>query len=195
MCTIVVDVPSRPGGRGGFEGVAAGGPVAEGAGAVAMQHMFAERPFERKHPVAVTPSGHPGGMHDQVQDRPVTAGHRLPAHVYRRRRLLVAALVVAAAAVLAPVGLSGAVAGGATGRVDAGPTPTPLAASAESDETAAVYVVQPGDTLWSIARRLDPGADPRPLVAELSAANGGPVLHIGQRLAIPASLAAADPRG
>ena len=32
-----------------------------------------------------------------------------------------------------------------------------------------VYVVRPGDTLWSIATRLDPSGDPRPLVAQLEA--------------------------
>ncbi|RMH77683.1 MAG: LysM domain-containing protein [Actinomyces sp.] len=125
-------------------------------------------------------------------DRSVTAGQRLPAHVYRRRRLAVAAIVVCVLAVLAPVGLSGAVAGGATGRVDAGAAPAP--ASPGGGEGAAVYVVQPGDTLWSIARCLDPDADPRPLVAELSASNGGPLLRIGQRLVIPASVAAAPCR-
>jgi nucleoid-associated protein YgaU len=34
------------------------------------------------------------------------------------------------------------------------------------------YVVRQGDTLWSIARRLSPDGDPRPLVDSLSADNG-----------------------
>ena len=34
------------------------------------------------------------------------------------------------------------------------------------------YVVREGDTLWSIARRLAPDGDPRPLVDELATANG-----------------------
>ena len=48
------------------------------------------------------------------------------------------------------------------------------------------YVVQPGDTLWSIARRVAPGQDPRPVVDGLIAANdlrGG--LQAGQELSIP----------
>src|SRR5215216_692372 len=48
------------------------------------------------------------------------------------------------------------------------------------------YVVQPGDTLWSIARRVAPGRDPRPVVDGLIEANdvrGG--LQIGQELSIP----------
>ena len=48
------------------------------------------------------------------------------------------------------------------------------------------YVVEPGDTLWSIARRVAPGQDPRPVVDGLIAANdlrGG--LQAGQELSIP----------
>ena len=49
------------------------------------------------------------------------------------------------------------------------------------------YVVEPGDTLWSIARRVAPGRDPRPVVDGLIEANdlrGG--LQAGQELSIPA---------
>jgi Tfp pilus assembly protein FimV len=49
------------------------------------------------------------------------------------------------------------------------------------------YVVQPGDTLWSIANRVAPGQDPRPVVDRLIEANdvrGG--LRAGQELSIPA---------
>jgi hypothetical protein len=48
------------------------------------------------------------------------------------------------------------------------------------------YVVKPGDTLWSIARRVAPGRDPRPVVDGLIKANdlrGG--LQAGQELSIP----------
>lgn len=53
---------------------------------------------------------------------------------------------------------------------------------------AVVVVVQPGDTLWSIATWLDPGADPRHLVDELSGLTGSTDLQPGQRLVIPANL-------
>src|SRR5262245_14701750 len=36
----------------------------------------------------------------------------------------------------------------------------------------ASYVVRQGDTLWTIARKLAPGSDPRPIVDLLSAMNG-----------------------
>jgi hypothetical protein len=39
------------------------------------------------------------------------------------------------------------------------------------------YVVREGDTLWSIARQLAPGTDPRPVVDLLSATNG---IHAGR---------------
>ena len=48
------------------------------------------------------------------------------------------------------------------------------------------YVVEPGDTLWSIARRVAPGRDPRPVVDALLEANdlhGG--LQAGQELSVP----------
>ena len=48
------------------------------------------------------------------------------------------------------------------------------------------YVVEPGDTLWSIARRVAPRQDPRPVVDRLIEANdvrGG--LRAGQELSIP----------
>ena len=50
---------------------------------------------------------------------------------------------------------------------------------------ASGYVVQPGDTLWSIARRLQPEGDVRPLVDQLVDLNGGTDLAVGQRLPIP----------
>jgi nucleoid-associated protein YgaU len=49
-----------------------------------------------------------------------------------------------------------------------------------------LYVVRPGDTLWSIARRIQDG-DPRPLVDAIQAANRADpgALAPGQVLLIP----------
>jgi hypothetical protein len=47
------------------------------------------------------------------------------------------------------------------------------------------YVVQPGDTLWSIAVRLDPTGDPRPVVAELADQIGGTTVVPGEQLILP----------
>jgi hypothetical protein len=50
----------------------------------------------------------------------------------------------------------------------------------------AVVEVRPGDTLWSIARRVAPQADPRAVVDQLQRRNGltGGMVRPGQRLAV-----------
>lgn len=67
--------------------------------------------------------------------------------------------------------------------VDARPTP----AGAGHDEGQHLVVVRPGDTLWSIASRIDPDADPRPLVDAMSEARGGAPLEPGETIRIPES--------
>lgn len=51
------------------------------------------------------------------------------------------------------------------------------------------YVVRQGDTLWGIATRLAPDADPRPLIDGIEEANGVDAgsLVPGQQLVIPAA--------
>ena len=97
-----------------------------------------------------------------------------PPAVFRRRRVLVAGvlLVVFVLAALA-VGRVATVLGGAPASVP------------EHRPGAVDHVVQPGDTLWSIAQSLQPGGDVRPLVQGLARANGGPELIVGQRLEVP----------
>lgn len=57
------------------------------------------------------------------------------------------------------------------------------------DPTGATYVVQPGDSYWSIAVALAPNADPRGTVDRLREANGGSsALDAGQLIAIPVEL-------
>jgi hypothetical protein len=62
------------------------------------------------------------------------------------------------------------------------PGPSSAATAAVTPAAAEVYVVRPGDTLWDIARRVAPEADPRPLVDELADRAGGAVLQSGQRI-------------
>ncbi len=50
----------------------------------------------------------------------------------------------------------------------------------------AVWVVRPGDTLWSIAESLDPRGDVRPLVDRLSAEVHGGDIYPGETIALPA---------
>jgi len=62
---------------------------------------------------------------------------------------------------------------------------------ASSDTTAPrsypVVVVQPGDTLWTIADRTAPDRDPREVIYQIREINGLPdaSIQIGQRLAVP----------
>lgn len=66
-------------------------------------------------------------------------------------------------------------------------SPAP-AATGVGVSSAVVVVVQPGETLWSVARALQPSGDVRPLVARLSRANGGSGVRAGDRLTVPAEL-------
>ncbi|QXC62493.1 LysM peptidoglycan-binding domain-containing protein [Aquihabitans sp. G128] len=61
---------------------------------------------------------------------------------------------------------------------------TPAAATAPA-AGARTVTVRAGDTLWSIARRLRPTGDVRPLVDQLAEANGGTAIAPGDRLVIP----------
>lgn len=102
-----------------------------------------------------------------------------PSTVVFWRRRLVAALVVVglASALWAGLGAPGGaltVSGRSSPRASVGGRPA--------------YVVQPGDTLWTLARRLDPHGDPRPLVDRLAAAHGGATLRVGERIALPRPL-------
>ncbi|MBC8194636.1 MAG: LysM peptidoglycan-binding domain-containing protein [Acidimicrobiia bacterium] len=103
----------------------------------------------------------------------------LSVSVYRRRRTL-------AAAVLATVVFLASLAGGELiGRVNGSPGSTPVGAAGEP----VVYVVQPGDTLWEIAERINPpGVDLRLTVDRLAVASGGPLILPGQRITLPSGL-------
>jgi nucleoid-associated protein YgaU len=87
----------------------------------------------------------------------------------RRRRLVAGGLLVLALSVSAPA-VSGAMTGGS-------------APGAIGDR----YVVQRGDTLWSIAVSRAPGSDPRPVVQAIADANrvDAGSLAPGQVLVIP----------
>lgn len=61
--------------------------------------------------------------------------------------------------------------------------PAPAApASATSGRT---IQVQAGDTLWSIARRIQPSGDVRPLVDRLQQVNGSAIIQPGDRVIVP----------
>lgn len=115
---------------------------------------------------AATPSVRPPAP------RPAAPARPAPIRLTRRGRIVV---VLFLAAVLV-------VAGWFAGRAvaDAATTGSPAAPS---------VVARPGDTLWSIAVRARPDADPRVTVGRIIDANGlaTPVVQPGQRLILPRS--------
>jgi Tfp pilus assembly protein FimV len=115
--------------------------------------------------------------------------------VYLRRRLVVG-LAVCAVVVAACLGFRTlASRGDVTASI---PTVTPLSASAQPVSTSVngvdvslafvqgdgFYVVQSGDTLWSIASSLTSG-NIRNYVHSLIELNGGASIDVGQRLIVP----------
>jgi LysM repeat protein len=118
--------------------------------------------------VPVSTSAHPSSAAAPVEiglaDLGLRLGHAMVA------ASMVILMVVAAMAIS-----SGALAGLA-------PAPTGPAAAASDGTTV---TVEPGDTLWSIARRVQPNGDVRPLVDQLVAAQGGEVLLPGQQIVVP----------
>lgn len=90
----------------------------------------------------------------------------------RRRRLVTLTVVIGVVGVLSgPVANAVGVGGDAEAR------------------SARTYVVRPGDTLWSIARRSSPSVDPRLVVGAIASANqvDPGALVPGQELSIPAT--------
>lgn len=122
----------------------------------------------------------------------VLAGGRAPAQlaqqaVYRRRRLVAVVLAVAvlAAALLLASAAVARIAGGDPSAAGV-PSPTSAAASSAAGVAApATVVVQPGDTLWSIAAAVAPDVDVRITVDRLAALNGSSSIVVGQELDLP----------
>ncbi len=95
---------------------------------------------------------------------------------YRRRRLVVLLLLVAlAVALVLAVRSVTATLGG---------VPASAPGGTITDPPARVVVVQPGDTVWTIAHTVQPDGDVRPLVDAIVASHPGP-LQPGDRLRVP----------
>lgn len=130
----------------------------------------------------------PGGTVPRL--RLVEGGRSEAAARYRRRRLVAALLAIAVVALTwwgasaawdratgDPAGID-VVAGAAAPVASSG---APAAAGA-APVAGPVHVVQPGDTLWSIAADLGTSGDTRALVDELAERTGGAELQVGQRI-------------
>jgi len=95
---------------------------------------------------------------------------------YWCRRAFVAALVVGLVLLMAQ---AGAALGGSSLATPERST-TSAGASVASASAVRHTVVRPGDSLWSVASRLAPGSDPRPVVDALSEARDGAPLTPGE---------------
>ena len=95
--------------------------------------------------------------------------------ILQRRRRVVLGLAVAGLCV--GLGLPLSALGGAA--------PQPLRVPGTALTGSTVYVVQPGDTLWSIAARFDRGGDPRPLAEAIARETGSGTVVPGEHIAIP----------
>ena len=115
-----------------------------------------ELDFDPDPPViAPTRPRHPAGPHRQP--RPRSARRPGPA-VLRRRRVLAALIGLGLVVTVARAGAA---------------LEGPSLASPERLPHVRSVVVQPGDSLWSVARQLAPDRDPRPVVDAIVDARGG----------------------
>jgi hypothetical protein len=112
--------------------------------------------------------------------RPMMARRRPSQAVYRRRRIAVL-LCAAALVALAWMGLHRLT--GTSGGGSLTPAGQPVSIDA-SLVTSARIIVQPGDTLWTIARRVQPTGDVRPLVSRIESARHGRALQVGETIQI-----------
>jgi hypothetical protein len=143
----------------------------------------------RLQPTTVPPGpGRPARPSLRVLEGGRAPGRVAQRAVYRRRR--VAAAVVVSAVLAVTLLLASAavarIAGGEPSSAAGAPSPTSAVASGAAGVAApATVVVQPGDTLWTIAAATQPGIDVRIAVDRLVALNGQAPLVVGQELVLP----------
>ena len=73
----------------------------------------------------------------------------------------------------------------ALGRIGGGPLATTGAPGGIEPAASRVWIVRPGDTLWSIAEAVDPHGDVRPLVDRLAGEVRGTSIYPGETIALP----------
>jgi LysM domain len=122
-----------------------------------------------------------GGRGDEPQQELPTRQRRprtraLPDRATRIRRRRLALLLTSVAVLLGGAVVARLFVGGTFGSAPADARPASI--------DGQVYIVQPGDSLWSIAERVADGGDPRPVVARLRDQQGDAELEVGDRLTI-----------
>ena len=115
-------------------------------------------------PVAL---GRPASLRPTTRRRSRQTTRRASAATFWRRRVVT---IVLATGIVVAAGQAASALGG-----------VPLAASGRGPSVTS-YVVEPGDTLWSVAELLAPGADPRPVVDALAEARGSTEVVLGETI-------------
>ncbi len=109
---------------------------------------------------------------DEVRQVPMGPARRRASVEVRRRRTLLAMMGLALALLAIPLGGFG------------GASHTTESASAAQIH-GSTYTVRAGDTLWSIAQRVNPVDDPRPLVSQMASELGTYTVVPGEQVTIP----------
>jgi Tfp pilus assembly protein FimV len=126
------------------------------------------------------PRGLPWSFQEPARSAPRVASieerRRRRAVIARRRRL--AALFASVAILAATWGISGVLAGVRSSHLAV------LPGSVRTSQ-GYLYTVKPGDSVWSIATRLDPTGDPRPIVDTIVAQLNGASIAPGERVLLP----------
>ncbi len=167
-------------GRGAVAGVtrpgAATKPVARGAGVSSGAGFAAGAPISAMRAGAT--EREPGAVRRGQPRQLAKAG---PVRLTRRGKIVVGALVA-----LAVAGLTVLIWFAIAGQAEAA-GPAGLGSGAAAAHTMTRVVVRPGDTLWSIAVRADPTADPRAVIQEIIDDNAlrGTAIQVGQVLYVP----------
>jgi len=120
----------------------------------------------------------------QLRERAATQAHeRIVRH--RRKQALVRRHVRSTVPVIFLVALFAGLWIGTGALVSSGPSRLDAPKGAVAVHGGYDYVVQPGDTVWSIATQMLPQGDPRPLVDEIEAELHGGQLQVGAILHLP----------
>jgi nucleoid-associated protein YgaU len=103
-----------------------------------------------------------------------------PSRATLRRRRAAAVGVLAVVIVVSSIGIRAAL-----GSIGGGPLAATDAPGGVKASAVRVWIVRPGDTLWSIAEAVDPNGDVRPLVDRLAGEARGTAIYPGETIAIP----------